>query len=957
MRRRVLLLMVLCITVTQNPSLAQSGTNRNVKSQYGFIENKGQVLDQNHQPNTAVQYLLNTPGLNVQLRKGGFSYDSYVTNMPAGGWKPATVQNQNVVDAEFKFHRVDITLVGSNANSTVTTGEAAADYINYYTTGVENGALNVHHYNTITYKNIYNGIDLEFTAGKNGKAFEYNFIVHPGANPSVIKLQYTGANSTELLNNSINIKVAHGSMDEVIPASFIATTKEPVEVVYNSKGVNTYGYTVGAYDKSKTLIIDPTPALAYASYYGGSGTDVSFGGSVQGSNMYVCGTTLSSTNIATTGSHQSNYWNQTDGYFAKFSLAGVRAWSTYYGNAQREVIFSVVASSAGNIFVGGQTSSTSGFSSSGSVMQPGFGGNFDGFIAKFNSNGVRQWGTYLGGSSFETVYSLAVDANGDVAFGGVTASQNMYTPGAQKQFLSGPADAWVGNVEGAGATGAYFITYAGADNFDEAHGVGVDASGNVYLTGTAYQPISSQYIATTGSHQPFFGGDTTDCFLMKYDSNGDLQWGTYYGGTSGETLYSGASQKLALDASGNIYMTGSTSSTGSAIATTGSSSGGEEGFVVKFNPSGVRQWGRFIGASGDDATEGIAIDGSANIYLAGFTSSTSGLATSNAYQTSNNGIGVCMFATKLNTSGVIQWSTFFGGNAQEDGYGIAADANGAAYIFGSTTSTTGLATTGSHQPTIGGGTDAFFAKFVNCTGVNITGNATTTPSCTGQSNGSITVTANGGVSPYEYQLNSSAFQSSNIFNNLAAASYTVTVKDANGCTGIIGSYSVSSVPGVTTPSIIGPSTAESLSTQTYSTSSQTGATYQWTATGGAVLTGQGTNQVTVTWGNVGTGNLKVVVSAGAPCQDSVTVSVNITPTSVDDIYANAGLTVYPNPAKDYITIKAEQTINAEIKLFDNYGRLVHQQPMQKEQRVDISALPAGIYHLNIGGWHKTITKL
>ena len=132
-----------------------------------FIENKGQIIDQNNKPNPDVKYLINTPGFNVQLRKAGFSYDVYsVTSFNT----PHSVLNsisgrRNQIDSaikEYQFHRIDFDLIGANLKCEVVESNPSKEYYNYYTTGTPvAGVTHVRSYQRITYKNIYPGIDLE----------------------------------------------------------------------------------------------------------------------------------------------------------------------------------------------------------------------------------------------------------------------------------------------------------------------------------------------------------------------------------------------------------------------------------------------------------------------------------------------------------------------------------------------------------------------------------------------------------------------------------------------------------------------------------------------------------------------------------------------------------------------------------------------------------------------------
>ena len=205
--------------------------------------------------------------------------------------------------------------------------------------------------------------------------------------------------------------------------------------------------------------------------------------------------------------------------------------------------------------------------------------------------------------------------------------------------------------------------------------------------------------------------------MVKFNSSGVRQWGTYYGGTAAEGAY-----HCATDASGNVYLAGDASST-TGIATTGAhqttyGGGTDDAFLVKFNSSGVRQWGTYYGELTFDNDVSCATDASGNIYLSGTTSSTTGIATTGAHQTTFGG-NYDAYLVKFNSSGVRQWGTYYGGSVGDHGYSCATDASGNIFLAGYTQSNSGIATTGAHQTTYGGGTDAFLVKFnfIPCTTV------------------------------------------------------------------------------------------------------------------------------------------------------------------------------------------------------------------------------------------------
>jgi len=604
-----------------------------------------------------------------------------------------------------------VELVGANTNPEIIAEEPSADYLNYYNAVTpESGATFVRNYGKITYKEIYPGIDMVFVArtGKD-KPVEYTFVVQPGADAGLIKLHYIGANNTRLNNNNIEIDVAHGSFTESIPASWIKETNDKLDITYRALDKDIYCFEIPSYASTQTLIIDPNPNLDWGTYYGGSDGD--YGNEIScdvNGNVFVTGWTLSTTGIATSGTHQETSSGNSDAFVVKFNSAGVRQWGTYYGGSWAEEGIGISCDVNGNVFVIGETSSTNGIATSGAHQKAYAGGNNDAFVVKFNSNGVRQWGTYYGGIDSDYGNGISCDAGGNVFVTGWTESPNgIATSGAHQYIHAGAGkldnDAFVikFNSNGVRQWGTY---YGGNDN-DYGIGIFCDGNGNVFVTGNT---SSSTGIATSGAHQETYAGGE-DAFVVKFNSNGVRQWGTYYGGR-----YLCKGNGISCDGNGNVYVTGYTEST-TGIATSGShqETYGDDydAFVVKFNSAGVRQWGTYYGGSGWDEGYGISCDVNGNVFVIGGTQSTNEIATSGAHQETYASHSDA-FVVKFNSAGVRQWGTYFGGSAEDEGYGISCDGDGNVFVIGYTISTTGIATSGAHQETYAGGTyDVFIAKF------------------------------------------------------------------------------------------------------------------------------------------------------------------------------------------------------------------------------------------------------
>ncbi len=323
------------------------------------------------------------------------------------------------------------------------------------------------------------------------------------------------------------------------------------------------------------------------------------------------------------------------------------------------------------------------------------------------------WGTYYGGSLQELPSSTAVDGAGNVYITGYTQSvAAIATTGAHQTMFAGTEDVYLAKFNSTGAI--QWATYYGDVGQDHAYGVATDASGNVYVAG---RTTSSSGIATSGAHDTSIAID--DAFLVKFSSSGIRQWSTYYGGGGGEVAFS-----VATDASGNVFIAGKTTSS-TDIATAGAYQttflGGTgyncDAFLAKFSSVGTRIWATYYGGVDDDNAYDMAIDATGNVYITGYTISTTGIATSGAHQTTFGGGPNDAFLAKFNSTGVIQWSTYYGGIQNDIARSVAVDGIGNVYIAGHTASPSFIASPGAHQTVFAGGVyDCFIAKF-NSSGI------------------------------------------------------------------------------------------------------------------------------------------------------------------------------------------------------------------------------------------------
>ena len=335
---------------------------------------------------------------------------------------------------------------------------------------------------------------------------------------------------------------------------------------------------VGGYDVFVAKL-DANGTLLWNTFLGGSGDDIGYGIAVDTSgNVYVNG--FSKT---TWGSPTLPYSALEDGFVAKLAANGSLLWNTFLGGPGYDRGQGrIVVDAAGNSFVTGQSNATWG-----SPVTP-YAGSWDGYAAKLDTNGALQWSTFVGSSSNEYGQGIALDKDG-----------NPYVSG-YSYAVGGIQDAFVAKLNASGAL--QWNTPFGGPGWDMGSDIVVDGGGNSYVAGRSG--------ATWGSPvNPYAGGD--DALVAKLGANGSLLWHTFLGG-SGDDIGSG----IALDASGNVYVTGDSGTTWGSPASP--FAGGRDVFVAKLDANGSLQFNTFSGGAGSDAGTDIALDTSGDCYVLGW---------------------------------------------------------------------------------------------------------------------------------------------------------------------------------------------------------------------------------------------------------------------------------------------------------------------------------------------------
>jgi hypothetical protein len=558
-----------------------------------------------------------------------------------------------------------------------------------------NWRTGVPNYGQVVERGVYPGIDVRYHG--NQTQLEYDFDVAEGADAGAIRLAFEGARALRIdSHGDLLLSVDGGELRFHKPVAY--QEAEGVRRVVASRFVikrkGQVGFRLGKYDARRTLIIDPI--LAYSTYLGGS--------SIDGAN-------------------------------------------------------GIAVAPDGTAFVAGGTFSSD-FPTA-HPLQPSAGGPADfpqdAFVSKISADGsTLLYSTYLGGKNTDVANAIAVDDSGDAYVTGTTNSPDFpVTPGAWTTICGGDGvcgaslnlngflvfNAFVTKLNAAGSA----LVYSGfLGTYQNVTGlaIAVDGNSNAYVTGEVGPQAAVTVVlippaeppgpfpSTSGAFQSTFGG-ASDAFVTKIDASGsELLYSSFLGGTGEDVGYG-----IAADASANAYVTGLTYSADlpitAATALQSSYAGAGDAFLTKVNTNGTAAnslvYSTYLGGSGLDQGNGIAVDSSGNAYLAGGTSSAANTLSfklpAGAYQAdcALDPVGVCegdAFMAKLNPAlagaASLIYFSYLGGSLADSASGVAVDTGGEVYLTGSTVSTnfpTGPSGVSVFQPAFGGGNaDAFVAE-------------------------------------------------------------------------------------------------------------------------------------------------------------------------------------------------------------------------------------------------------
>lgn len=593
----------------------------------------------------------------------------------------------------------------------------------------------------IAYRDIWPDIDLVYQGTFD--RLKYEFIVHPGADPAGIRVAVRGAKTFGLTaEGRLRIQTPAGGFEDDAPVAYqeIGGVRRNIPVSYDLD-TDRYGFSVGGYDRSQPLIIDPS-TLIYCGFIGGGCEDQGKAIALDSEGCaYVTGWTESRSSFPVAVGPDLTPNGEIfdlDAFVAKINAEGTAlVYCGFIGGSASDLGYGIAVDGWGNAYVAGSTLSPQ--ASFPVLVGPDLTysyGDFigDAFVAKVNAAGTGlDYCGYIGGSKDDAARAIAVDAAGGAYITGFTQGNLPVSVGPDLSFNSG-SDAFIAKVDPSGATLTY-CGYIGCNGGDGAYGIAVDAAGCAYVAGGTYptldangQPLLPVFPTTVGPDLTWNG--ESDAFVAKVASDGtSLLYCGYIGGSSSEGGYG-----IAVDSAGCAYVAGQTLSDETTFPVkvgpdltyhprAGSLGSGWDAFVAKINSSGTDLiYCGYIGGFEDDSGYGIAVDAEGNAYVTGETDAHQspwnlappGQSTFPVrnwpFRKADSTRGMEAFVAKVLPSGAeVTYSGFIGGGSSDGGRGIAVDASGCAYITGFTGSHD-LPAVGGPDLTTNGGADVLVAK-------------------------------------------------------------------------------------------------------------------------------------------------------------------------------------------------------------------------------------------------------
>lgn len=692
------------------------------QAQTGFVENKGQVVDQFGLPNSDALFVLPLAGMNVVVYENGFSYNVFQSK-PNYIPTPEIIKNdlfmdteKLIEDAKVDVNRVDIRFLNSSAPKIRAIGKLQG-VKNYFTTGTpEGGVTGVNTFEKIFIEGIYPGINIELVYSIS-KGFEYNFIIDADGDYHDIQMKYFGLENINVENEVLKMIIKEGlEIEEHIPASWNKQNNIPLDFHYQLNN-STISFSTDSEISDNEIIIDPTPNLVYATYFGGEGNDGFYDAVNDNSgNLFITGYTGSNDNVATVGAYQTVLNGISNALLVKMNNSDILEWSTYYGGESDDAAFAIEPLGEYLVLAGATFSATN--ISTTDAYQTDLIGFKAGFVSKFSLNGELIKATYYGNGSDGFIDMKISPENRIVACGTSQSTTLAFSDNGLQLNNAGLVDGLITTFDE--ALVPFYSTFIGGSDLDALFSISLNEFGNIYFGGSTY----SENLSVTSNAIQSTNGGSNDVILVRMDVDFNIDLISYFGsgGDESRCIVNAIADDLVIffDASGsNLYV--------SPGAEQQAINGPSDIYMCRINNGLDIIFGGYIGGDAEESIDQTLIINN-EIYITGRTLSQNGIATSQApfefMHFNPTDVKSDIFVIKLDADFNKMWGTYFGDYAFDSSRQLLL-ANGRLTLIGSTSTTLGNApeyqapfvTPNAVQTVQGGLEDGFIAHFDAVTGI------------------------------------------------------------------------------------------------------------------------------------------------------------------------------------------------------------------------------------------------
>ncbi|MEO5997213.1 MAG: PKD domain-containing protein [Chitinophagaceae bacterium] len=465
--------------------------------------------------------------------------------------------NNSTTNNILRSHSYQVSFVGASEKVEIVADKLQPTYNNYFIgNDSTKWAGNCRQFQSITYKNMYPGIDVKFYSEYGN--LKYEFIVNPGADPSQITMSFTGVDNLSIRNSELIIKTSIGEVKELYPYTYQyeGSGKKKLDCRYQLTGT-TVKFAVKNFSRSATLIIDPI--LIFASFSGSTADNWGYTATYGKDGTFYAGGIVFDTGFPVSlgafqtrygsGVNEQNFWNMG---IIKFSSNGAqRLYATYIGGSNKDQPHSLFADPQGNLVIAGRTTSSN------YPATESFGpqGDWDIVITKLNSSGSALIGSArIGGKGkdgFNTADShsagtqqlinnygddarseVILDAAGNIYVASCTMSDDFFTtPTAVQSAFGGQQDAVLIKMDPA-CRNILYSSFLGGTGYDAGFVLSLNPlTQDIYMAGGT---TSKDFPGNkSGSYQGTFGGGISDGFIAIFSNDGSVLKQTTYMGTSG----------------------------------------------------------------------------------------------------------------------------------------------------------------------------------------------------------------------------------------------------------------------------------------------------------------------------------------------------------------------------------------------------------------------------------------